>query len=83
VPHWALVEQVPQVPATQAVPPPHWLFSVHATHAPLMQARPEGLPGPSTTILQSENVVHAAQTLLMHACPFLHENGPPIAHPWT
>jgi hypothetical protein len=29
--------QVPQVPCTQACPPSHWLFDVHAVQAPLTQ----------------------------------------------
>lgn len=28
------------MPATHAMPPPHWLFAVHAVHVPPMQARP-------------------------------------------
>jgi hypothetical protein len=83
VPHWAFVEQVPQVPPTHAIPPPHWLFAVQAAHAPLMHASPiGGLGFPSMLWLQSAKAMHAPHTLLMHAFPFSHWlPGNPVSQP--
>ena len=69
VPHWALVEHVPHVPPTQAMPPPHWLLLEHAVHVPLTHASPGRACGPSLGWLQSAKVLHAWQPLLMHTCP--------------
>ena len=46
-PHCESMTQVPQVPVTQACPPPHWLFAVQATHAPAMQASSVACPCPN------------------------------------
>jgi hypothetical protein len=63
-PHCESETHVPQVPWTQARPPPHWLFDVHATHDPATQTRPLGpmeRSGPMAW-LQSAHVEHAAHT---------------------
>lgn len=61
------------MPCTQACPPAHWLFAVHALQAPAMQARPEGLwlGSSGLVVLQSAYVVHAAHTPERHACPLV------------
>jgi hypothetical protein len=45
-PHWVAFEQVPHVPPTQAIPPPHWLLSVQAAQRPLMHTSPMGADAP-------------------------------------
>lgn len=78
-PHCVFVEHVPQVPATHAIAPPHWLLAVQLVHTPLMHAKPLGGCGaPSGWVLQSMKVEHGPQTLLMQACPM----GQPLSsHP--
>jgi hypothetical protein len=63
---------VPHVPCTQAWPPSHWAFVVHATHAPLMQASPLGdVPRPSSPAwMQSPFVEHAPHRPAMQVWPF-------------
>jgi len=86
-PHCEATAHVPQVPPTQAIPPPHWLFAVHAVHAPSMQTSPEGPwlgPAKPDTRLQSVNVEHGPHVLLTHAFPVAHSvPGRPDSHPLT
>jgi hypothetical protein len=70
-PHCAPVTHVPHVPVTQAIPPPHWLFAVHAKQPPSTQASPDGATrGPSYgNWLQSAKLVQDPHVSLMHVCP--------------
>jgi len=60
-----LVAHVPQVPPTQAMPPPHWLFAVQAVQTPPMQTSPCGLPG-NGGLLQSAKVEQVPHVPPMH-----------------
>jgi hypothetical protein len=73
-PHCELETHVPQVPWTQARPPPHWLFDVHAVHDPATQTSPLGpmLSSGPMRWLQSAHVEHAAQTSLKQLWPPWH-----------
>lgn len=63
--------QVPHVPCTHACPPSHWLFAVHAVHAPLTQTSPLGeLPNTNCPdCVQSAFLVHDVHTPWRHVCP--------------
>src|SRR5260370_29710604 len=84
---------VPHVPITHACPPAHWLFEVHAVHAPLAQICPLGdAPNANGSDeledVQSALVEQAVHTPLMHACPLAqsvpdrHAPHWPPTHPW-
>jgi hypothetical protein len=64
-----LFEQVPHVPWTQAIPPPHWLLVVQFAQRPLMHTSPVGPAPPLKGKLQSANVVHGLHMPLLQTRP--------------
>lgn len=80
---------VPQVPCTQACPPSHWLFDVHAVHAPPTHTCPLGTePKGCPAWVQSAFLEHAVQTPAMQVWPFAQSepdwqvpHKPPSTHP--